>query len=111
MSRERVAAAVLIAAGVLMIVAGASAWLGWYRFWARGNRFIGNLQVTSGVAGIGALVMGVAILSGIRPLILVGSGLCLLAALLYLVSPTWMWPPWYRKEYRHRFRSHPEDHK
>ena len=78
-----------------MIAWGISAWLGWYRLWARGH--LGNIIVPLGISGVGWLLIGVAGMTRAGWLVLLAVAFMLAGVLLYVVSPHWLLPPWYRE--------------
>jgi asparagine N-glycosylation enzyme membrane subunit Stt3 len=88
-------AILFILAGALMIAVGLSAWFGWYRVWSRGP--FGNIVVPLVPAGAGVLVVGVGGLLGLGWVAFFGILLMLSGVLLYVISPTWLEPAWYRQ--------------
>ena len=87
-----------------MVAVGTSAWFGWYRSWARGP--FGNMYVPLAPMGIGVVLVGVTGMTGAHWLGLPGVLLALSGVLLYVFSPAWLEPSWYReyKQSRHERR-------
>jgi len=92
----------LILTGLAMIGVGISAWRGWYRSWVRNP--LGNVYVPLAPSGLGVMSVGVAGALGLRWLVLPSVLLMLAGVLLYVFSPTWLQPDWYRelKTSRHK---------
>lgn len=90
--------------GLAMITVGICAWFGWYRSWARGP--LGNMYVPLAPMGVGVILVGLAgawhtlafgflwIGSWIG---FFGIFLGLAGVLLYVLSPAWLEPLWYRE--------------
>jgi hypothetical protein len=86
--------------GLAMIGLGISAWFGWYRSWARGP--LGNTYIPGGPMGFGVLLAGLAGLLDVHWLGFPSVFFMLGGALLYVVSPDWLQPTWYREFKRSR---------
>ena len=93
-------ALLLIAGGILMSGVGISAWFGWYRSWAKAP--LGNIMVPGAPTGLGVALVGVAGQFGARWLGFPAAMIALGGVILYVISPGWLEPRWYRTSKRRR---------
>jgi hypothetical protein len=94
-------AALLIVLGVIGITWGAASYIGWLPT-VRRQGLTGGVHPDMAIMGAGLVVAGIAAYLSIQWLDLAGVALILIGVALWVRSPSWLEPGWYKRRFPKR---------